>query len=122
MEQHDRDLEQRFDAARSHDARRAPAFAQVVAARRETRRAPRTALVMALAAVILAAVALWRAAAPDEPRLEIAFTAGDMYVPTDYLLDMMSFPRAGEVPRIGASDWYPIPLPGDASLDTRRTP
>jgi hypothetical protein len=122
MQRRDQDLERLFEEARERDGRRVPSFVQVLERRRETKHRPRTALVIAIAAVILAAIAIWRYATPNEPKLEIAFTAGEMYVPTDYLLDMMHVPRAGEVPRIGAADWYPLPLSGDANPDTRRTP
>jgi hypothetical protein len=122
MDQRDDDLERLFHAARTQDERRAPSFVQVVTRRPETKRAPVTALVMVLAALAFAAVAIWRYSAPNDAKLEIAFTPGDMHVPTDYLLDMMNFPRAGEVPRIGASDWYPLPLTGDAGIESRRTP
>ena len=122
MERRDQDLERLFEEVRERDERRAPTFGQVLGHRRETKHGPRTGLVIAIAAVILAAIAIWRYATPNEPKLEIAFTPGEMYVPTDYLLDMMSFPRAGEVPRIGAADWYPLPLAGGANSDTRRTP
>ena len=122
MESRDRELEGLFDAARARDERRVPPFATIVAPRRAMGRAPRLGFALAVAATLLIGVAVWRLATPDQPKLVIAFTPGDMYVPTDYLLDMMNFPRAGEVPHIGASDWYPLPLPGDAGLDSRRTP
>ena len=122
MDQRDEDLERLFRAARTHEERRAPSFARVVTRRRETKRVPVTGLVMVLAAVVFAAVAVWRYATPNDATMEIAFIPGDMSVPTDYLLDMMNFPRAGEVPRIGASDWYPLPLTTDAGIESRRTP
>lgn len=121
-ERRDQDLEQLFAKARAHDEQRAPSLLRIVTLRREPPRVPHTGLVMALATVILAAIAFWQYATPDEPRLDIAFTPGDMSVPTDYLLDMMSFPRAGEVPQIGAAEWYPLPMPDNAALETRRTP
>jgi hypothetical protein len=122
MESRDRELEGLFDAARARDEPRVPQFATIVAPRRARGRAPRLGFALAVAATLLIGVAVWRLATPDQPRLVIAFTPGDMYVPTDYLLEMMSFPRAGEIPRIGAADWYPVPLADDASPDTRRTP
>ena len=122
MDQRDEDLERLFHAARTQDERLAPSFVRVVTRSRQAKRAPVTGLVMVFAAVVFAAVAVWRYAAPNDTKLAIAFTPGDMSVPTDYLLDMMTFPRAGEVPRIGASDWYPLPLTGDAGIESRRTP
>ena len=77
---------------------------------------------MAAVAVTLVALVLWRLAVPNEPKLVIAFTPGEMRVPTDYLLDMATYPRAGEIPRIGASDWFPLPLAGDGNPDHRRSP
>ena len=71
--------------------------------------------------VVLAAVGVWRLVTPNAPKMVIAFTPGEMRVPTDYLLDMVTYPRAGEIPRIGASDWFPLP-PVDSSPDTRRLP
>ena len=76
---------------------------------------------VAIAAVVVAAavvVGTWRLVMPAEDT--IAFTPGDMRVPTDFLLETLSYPRAGDIPRIGTSDLLP-PFTGDGS-DTRRLP
>lgn len=116
--QSDRDLEQRFSAARAADERLVPSFQHVLAPRRQ--RAPVLTFRVAVAAAVVAAVAVatWRLMTPNEPT--IAFTPGDMRVPTDFLLETLSYPRAGDIPRIGTSDLL-TPFTGDAS-DTRRLP
>jgi hypothetical protein len=116
--QSDRDLEQRFSAARAADERLVPSFPCVLAARRQ--RAPVLTIRVAITAAIVAAVAVasWRLMTPNEPI--IAFSAGDMRVPTDVLLETLSYPRAGDIPHIGTSDLL-TPLADDAS-DTRRLP
>lgn len=119
----DRDLERLFLDARADDERHAPSFAKVLGPRPTTTpRYPRLQVALALAVVALVALGVWRLGTPNAPKLIIAFTPGEMRVPTDYLLDMATYPRAGEIPRIGASDWFPLPLAGDASPDTRRSP
>jgi len=114
----DRDLEERFAAERAADERGVPSFARVVSTR--SSRAPVSCLRLALAAAFVVAVAVgtWRLMTSNEP--VIAFTPGDMRVPTDFLLETMSYPRAGEIPRIGASDLLPT-LTADGS-DPRRLP
>jgi hypothetical protein len=111
----DRGLEALFQAERSHDERSAPSFAKVLAERRAVARRPLTPLRLAaaLAAVVLLAVLLTRLTKP-EPLF--AFTPGDLRVPTDYLLDLAQSQRAGEIPRIGTVDWFPL----TPSVDTRR--
>jgi hypothetical protein len=118
----DRDLEQLFLAARAEDQRGAPSFAKVLAPRAIRMRSPRLRLTLALGVMVLAAVGVWRLATPDEPAMVVAFTPGDMRVPTDYLLDMATYSRAGEIPHIGPADWFPLPLTSDSSPDTRRSP
>lgn len=117
----DRDLERLFADVRAAEERSAPTFARVLAARAPAPRAARLRVALAAAAMVLAGVVWWWRAAPSEPRLVIAFVPGEMRVPTDYLLDMATFTRAGEIPRIGAAEWFPIPL-SDAGSDTRRSP
>ena len=114
----DRDFEQRFSAARAADEPRAPSFARVMAPRRSI--APVSWLRVAIAASVVAAVAVgsWRLAKPNVDT--IVFTPGEMRVPTDFLLETLSYPRAGDIPRIGTSDLLP-PFTGDGS-DTRRLP
>lgn len=119
----DRDLEHRFHDARVADASRVPSFAGMLAPRRAPRRRLRLGVVLAFAAgVVLAAAGVWRLTTPNASRPALAFTPGDMRVPTDYLLDLAAYPRAGEIPRIGDADWYPMPLASDARPDTRRRP
>ena len=124
MMQPDRELERLFAAARAEDERHAPSFARALDRRPTTTgvRARRLRLAVAAAVVTLAVIGVWRLSSPNEPQLVIAFTPGEMHVPTDYLLHMMSYPRAGEIPRIGAADWYPLPPTGDVGPDTRRLP
>lgn len=118
----DRDLERLFHETRAADEQRTPPFGAVLAPRPTATRTPRLRFATAAVVVALAIFALWRLAAPNEDALAIAFTPGDMRVPTDYLLDMATYPRAGEIPRLGAPDWFPLPLAGDASPDHRRSP
>ena len=118
----DRDLERLFRDARTEEERHAPSFTTVLRPRSTTPRSARLQVALAFAVLVVIAVGVWRLAAPNAPRVVIAFTAGEMRVPTDYLLDMATYPRAGEIPRIGPSEWFPLPLAGDASPDTRRSP
>lgn len=113
----DRDLARDFAAMRDAEARHTPPFARVVAGRRRAARGPGLRLALAVAAVALAAVALWRFREPNERAHVIAFTPGNMRVPTDWLLDMALAPRAGEIPRLAAPAWFPVPL---TLPDTRR--
>lgn len=111
----DHDLERLFQAARANDARSAPSFAGVLA--RSARPARRPQLWPALAfAVAVAALVIWRLTPLASREPVFALVPGDMRVPTDYLLDLASFPRAGEIPVIGVADWYPLP----PSADNRR--
>lgn len=119
----DRDLARRFLEARAEDERHAPSFASMLAPRRAPLRRLRPRIAMALAAVVaLAAAGVWRLVTLETPATIMAFTPGDMRVPTDYLLDLADYSQAGAIPRIGAADWYPVPLATDASPDTRRRP
>lgn len=117
----DRDLERLFGDVRAEDERHAPPFSRVLAGRRAARPASRLRWTVALAVVAVIAVGLWRLTTTSAPTIVIALTPGDMRVPTDYLLDMVTYPRAGEIPRIGAADWYPLPQSGGTST-TRRIP
>ena len=113
------DLERRFAEAREAEGRRVPSFARVVAARPS--KGPVSWSRLMLAAAVVAAVALgtWRfVRTPNAPA--VAFTPGDMRVPTDFLLETLNYPRAGEIPQIGTSDLLPS-LTGDG-FDTRRLP
>ena len=116
----DRDLERLFAGVRTQDERHAPSFGRVLARRPAIGPALGLRWGLAFAVAAVAAVGLWRVVTPDAPRIVIALTPGDMRVPTDYLLDMVTYPRAGEIPRIGAADWYPLPQSGGSA--TRRIP
>lgn len=110
----DRDLKALFHAERAQDERSAPGFANVLAGRRVVaRRVAPLRLAAALAAVVLLAVLVTRLT-KTEPLF--AITPGDLRVPTDYLLDIALSQRAGEIPRIGTVDWFPL----TQSTDTRR--
>ena len=109
------DLERLFQEARAHDARSAPSFAGVLT--RSARPTRRRQLWPALAfGVAVAAIMIWRLTPVASREPAFAFVPGDMRVPTDFLLDLANFPRAGEIPRIGVADWYPLP----PSADNRR--
>lgn len=111
----DHDLERLFQAARARDARHAPSFAGVLA--RSVKPAHRRQLWPALAfGVAVAALVIWRLTPVAQREPVFAFVAGEMRVPTDFLLDLANVPRAGEIPQIGVADWYPL-LP---SADNRR--
>lgn len=111
----DRDLRELFQTERAHDAESAPDFARVVAGRHAAprRRIAPLRLAAALAAVVIVAVLMSRL---TKPRPLFAITPGELRVPTDYLLDLALLPRAGEIPRIGTVDWFPL----TPSADTRR--
>ncbi len=103
----DRDLEALFQTERAQDARSAPGFTNVLAGRRVVARRHVTPLRLAaaLAAGVLLAVLVTRLTKP-EPLF--AITPGELRVPTDYLLDIALSQRAGEIPRIGTVDWFPL--------------
>ena len=117
--QSDRDLEQRFSAARAADEQYAPSFARVVAGRRASARVSSLRVAIAAAVAVVAVVGTWRLVTPNVPATTIIFTPGDMRTPTDFLLETMSYLRAGDIPRIGTSDL--LPLTGNGS-DTGRLP
>ena len=117
----DRDLGRLFTDARATDERHVPPFARVLAHRRTPARGAYRRWSFAVAAVALVAILVWRTSTPNAPTMVIALTPGDMRVPTDYLLDMVTYPRAGEIPRIGISDWYPLRF-DDAAAPNRRLP
>lgn len=107
----DRDLERRFAAERAHDARMVPAFAQSFVRADRVAHRPLLRPVMALGAVAVMVIAagLWRRAPMTVSEAGFVVVPGEMRVPTDFLLDMVSTTvRAGEVPSIGAVDWYPL--------------
>lgn len=102
----DRDLAQLFQAERAVEERHAPSFASVVAGRSSpVRRSPAWPL-FASSAALVALIVVWRLT--STPEVPFALRAGDMRVPTDYLLDLATFPRAGDIPPIGSVDWFPL--------------
>lgn len=119
----DRDLAARFAEARARDTASAPAFHRVLAGRARRRWHPWLVPAFALGALTVVAVALstWRTAQrPDAPPA-FAIVPGEMRVPTDYFLDVAITVRAGELPSIGAVDWYPlVPADADPTTDSRR--
>jgi hypothetical protein len=110
----DHDLRERFLAERAADERDAPAFARMVAPRRvmTARRRQRARLAFGTVAALIIVVGLWRrpARVPRRGTGMVTLVPGQMRVPTDFLLDIArnTSVRAGEVPSIGALDWYPL--------------
>lgn len=113
------DLERRFAEARAAEERGVPSFGRVVAKRPSPAPVSWSRVVLAAAVLMFVAAGTWRLAAkPNAP--VVAFTPGDMRVPTDFLLETLSYPRAGDIPRIGTSELVPS-LTSDGP-DTRRLP
>lgn len=108
----DHDLERLFQQARASDARNAPSFAGVLARAAGRTRRRQVWPVLAFGAAV-AALMIWRLTPVASREPVFALVPGDMRLPTDYLLDLASFPRAGEIPRVGAVDWYPLPPSAD---------
>jgi hypothetical protein len=103
----DRDLEQLFRAERAQDARHAAPFGRVMS--RRSQAVNRWRLWPALAfGVALLAVVIWRLTPISAREPLFAFVPGELRVPTDYLLELVTIPRAGEIPRVGVVDWYPL--------------
>ncbi|HJU72175.1 MAG TPA: hypothetical protein VJ717_00405 [Gemmatimonadaceae bacterium] len=102
----DRDLEQFFGDLRAADARSAPAFARVVNGRRIARKRGVMWPALATGAALIALISVWRLTSDTGSPFTIA--PGQLRVPTDYLLDLASYPRAGDIPNIGAVDWFPL--------------
>jgi len=100
----DRELAARFEALRAADARRAPPFGRVLAHGTAARR-PALWPALAGSVALIAVVALWRLT--NNPS-QYELRAGELSVPTDYLLELVTIPRAGEIPRVGVVDWYPL--------------
>ncbi len=110
----DQDLERLFHEVRAADRQRAPSFPSVLAGRPSRRPRPVLWPALATSVALVVALAFWRLTIPSEA--PFVLRAGDLRVPTDYLLDIVSVPRAGEIPRIGIVDWFPL----DASENNRR--
>ena len=123
----DDDLRQLFAAERAREEPTVPAFARVltrVAAtqRRAVRRGwLQPAVAFGAAAIVVVAVAVWRPSARDDgAHVTFIVVPGQLRVPTDFLLDIASNTalRAGEVPSIGALDWYPLVPRANAAPNT----
>jgi hypothetical protein len=110
----DRDLERVFQELRAADKPLTPSFLKVLGGRPS--RGPRPLLWPALmtSAALVAAVVVWRLT--PQPPAPFVLRPGELRVPTDYLLDIVSIPRAGEIPSIGVVDWFPL----EASHNNRR--
>jgi hypothetical protein len=109
--EHDSDLRERFAAQRAHEASQVPALGRILAPRRSPRAVLGPAFALGTLALVFAAVLVWRRT--DAPVMEgpFAVVPGELRVPTDYFLEIGGTVRAGEVPAIGAVDWYPL-MPG----------
>lgn len=120
----DDELARRFAAERALDARSVPGFTHVLARGRAGRRHGmlRPAMALGVAAVVLVTGGIWRRAATGAADPAFVVVPGEMRVPTDFLLDIAGGTmRAGEVPSIGAIDWYPLADgPGTGPASTRR--
>jgi hypothetical protein len=116
MSDHDTDLARLFQEERAADARAVPSFASLLAGRTARTRRRRVWPILATSTALVVLVAVVRiTSAPDKP---FELRAGDMRVPTDYLLDFATYPRAGDIPAIGSVDWFPL---DDATpTETRR--
>ena len=119
LEPDDTSLTRRFAEWRASEDARTPAFERVAAGRSRARGRSWRRPVLAFAALALVAVSIarWRAPSAEIASPQIAFTAGSLRVPTDFLLDQAASVRAGQVPNIGSVDWYPL-LVDDAPTTT----
>jgi len=113
-EEADRDIERVFHDVREADRRRAPSFTRVMAGRSMVRRPHSLWPALATSVVVVAAVMVLRVM--PRPSVPFEIRAGEMRVPTDYLLELVTVPRAGEIPRVGAVDWFPL----ESSTSNRR--
>ena len=120
-------LRQHFAAERAREEPTVPAFAQVLtrvpAPQRTTilRGWLQPAVALGAAAIVVVAVGVWRPSARDDgTQATFVVVPGQLRVPTDFLLDIASNTalRAGEVPSIGALDWYPLVPRADAAPNT----
>jgi hypothetical protein len=110
----DRDLERAFHDVREADRRRAPSFTRVMAGRSMVRRPHSLWPALATSVVVVAAVMVLRIM--PRPSTPFEIRPGEMRVPTDYLLELVTVPRAGEIPRVGSVDWFPL----ESSTSNRR--
>lgn len=121
----DRELRRRFAELRASESTATPPLARVMAGRpaRRARRVWRgAAVVLGTAAAITVAIVLEREDGRSTPTavapaFAFAATPGSMRVPTDFLLEAVPMPRAGDVPAIGEIDWSLLDFSGAAALD-----
>ena len=109
-----RDLERVFHDVREADRRRAPSFTKVMAGRSMVRRPHSLWPALVTSVVVVAAVMVLRIM--PRPSAPFEIRPGEMRVPTDYLLELVTVPRAGEIPRVGSVDWFPL----ESSTSNRR--
>ena len=123
----DDDLRQLFAAERAREEPTVPAFARVLTRGAASRRTAvrrgwlQPAVAFGAAAIVVVAVAVWRPSARDDgAQAAFVVVPGQLRVPTDFLLDIASNTalRAGEVPSIGALDWYPLVPRANAAPNT----
>jgi hypothetical protein len=72
-------------------------------------------------AILIVAAGVWRLSINESAeRASFVLVPGQMRVPTDFLLDLATnaTTRAGEVPSIGAIDWYPLVPPPELAPNT----
>lgn len=111
MTQRDDDtLAERFATSRAQDEASTPHFERVVRGRSRATSRGWSGAAFACGAVALLVVAIVRVRTQSIERTPplIAFTAGELRVPTDFLLDQAASLRADAMPTIGTVDWSPL--------------
>lgn len=107
MTDHEDDLRQLFREARNRDAAWTPGFERVLARTPRPRRRTGWVLAAAAAAAVVMVVAVRGRTRQPEPAF--VFTAGDLRMPTDFLLDIAGAETLRSVPPIGRTDeWFPL--------------
>lgn len=106
----DEELRRLFRQERERQSARVPSFERVMARTPAVRRrpwAPWLVLGAAMAAVGVVMVARGRPQRGAEPAF--TFVAGDLRMPTDFLLDIAGAETLRTVPSIGRTDdWFPV--------------
>jgi hypothetical protein len=102
----DDDLERLFQAERAADARRVSSFTSVLAGNQA--RVQRRSVWPVFAAGTALAILFAILRITSSPAAPFELRAGDLRVPTDYLLEFATYPRAGDIPAIGSVDWFPL--------------
>ena len=119
----DSDLAAQFAALRSTEDPRTPPFERVVRGR--TRRLSSMGARVVYAALAAALIAIvfsrFRESALPSARPPLAFAAGSLRMPTDFLLDQAASLQTAAMPAIGAVDWSPLDtVDASSSTITRR--